>query len=168
MYPPPRTRAIAHAHTHTPDAPTRITRFITRDPTAAVLDAPPEPSQSGFVGSDAGTGAPAALGLFNKKVTTMSSKTFEGKVSVVLNTKGEIALKRDSEGAWDASQARELYTKVTELSKQRKTGINQYSLWIAPNGTEPVLLANRYGNPYIALLPKREDSGPKQKVTKLA
>jgi hypothetical protein len=98
----------------------------------------------------------------------MSSKTFEGKVSVVLNTKGEIALKRDSEGAWDASQARELYTKVTELSKQRKTGINQYSLWIAPNGTEPVLLANRYGNPYIALLPKREDASPKQKVTKLA
>lgn len=98
----------------------------------------------------------------------MSSKTFEGKVSVVLNTKGEIALKRDSEGAWDASQARELHTKIVELAKQRKTGINQYSLWIAPNGTEPVLLANRYGNPYIALLPKREDASPKQKVTKLA
>ena len=106
--------------------------------------------------------------MFKKKVTTMSSKTFEGKVSVVLNTKGEIALKRDSEGAWDASQARELHTKIVELAKQRKTGINQYSLWIAPNGTEPVLLANRYGNPYIALLPKRDGSSPKAKVTKLA
>lgn len=168
MYPPTHARARSRTHTRTRLTHPRATRFITRDPTTAVLDAPPEPSQSGFVGSDADTGAPAALGLFNKKVTTMSSKTFEGKVSVVLNTKGEIALKRDSEGAWDASQARELYTKVTELSKQRKTGINQYSLWIAPNGTEPVLLANRYGNPYIALLPKREDASPKQKVTKLA
>jgi len=99
----------------------------------------------------------------------MSSKTFEGKVSVVLNTKGEIALKRDSEGAWDASQAQELYTKLLELAKKQKTIVNKYSLWVGiPNGTEPVLLANRYGNPYIALLPKREDSGPKQKVTKLA
>lgn len=168
MYPPPPTHARSRTHTRTRLTHTRITRFITRDPTATVLDAPPEPSQSGFVGSDADAGAPAVLGLFNKKVTTMSSKTFEGKVSVVLNTKGEIALKRDSEGAWDASQARELHTKIVELAKQRKTGINQYSLWIAPNGTEPVLLANRYGNPYIALLPKREDSGPKQKVTKLA
>jgi len=98
----------------------------------------------------------------------MSSKTFEGKVSVVLNTKGEIALKRDSEGAWDASQAPQLYTKLMELSKQRNTGINQYSFWKADNGTEPVLLANRYGNPYIALLPKRDGSSPKAKVTKLA
>jgi hypothetical protein len=98
----------------------------------------------------------------------MSSKTFEGKVSVVLNTKGEIALKRDSEGAWDASQARELYLKLGELARQRNTKINEYALWIAPKGTEPVLLANRYGNPYIALLPKREDASPKQKVTKLA
>lgn len=98
----------------------------------------------------------------------MSSKTFEGKVSVVLNTKSEIALKRDAQGEWDATQAEALHGKMLELSKRLKKSINQYSLWIAPNGTVPVLLANRYGNPYIALLPKREDSAPKQKVQKLA
>jgi hypothetical protein len=98
----------------------------------------------------------------------MSSKTFEGKVSVVENTKGEIALKREADGNWDASMAPELHGKMLELSKRLKKPVNKYSLWIAPNGTEPVLLANRYGNPYIALLPKREDSAPKQKVRKLA
>jgi hypothetical protein len=99
----------------------------------------------------------------------MSNKTFEGKVAIVQNTKGEIALKRDAEGTLDASMAPEIYGKLTEFAKKLKKPINKYSLFLVDGGTEPVLLANRYGNPYIALLPKRaEGTVAKSKVTKLA
>jgi hypothetical protein len=99
----------------------------------------------------------------------MAAKTFEGAVSIVLNSKGEIALKRDAQGKFTASDAVEIFNKMREFSKSKKATINQYSLFTPKDGTEPVLLANRYGNPYIALLPKREDGGGnKRTVTKLA
>ena len=98
----------------------------------------------------------------------MAAKTFEGSVSIIKNTKGEIALKRDPEGKFDAGNAAECYAKLTELGKKLKAPVNKYSLFIADGGTEPVLLANRYGNPYIALLPKREGGGKRSAVTKLA
>jgi hypothetical protein len=99
----------------------------------------------------------------------MSAKTFDGSVSIVLNTKGEIALKRDPEGKFSAENAKECYDTMSKLAKARKASINKYSLFMVENGTEPVLLANRYGNPYIALLPKRADGQAKRNaVTKLA
>jgi hypothetical protein len=120
----------------------------------------------------------------------MSNKTFEGNVSIVKNTKGQIALKRDHEGAFNAGNADECLSKLVELAKAHKSGINTYSLFmpdvpvkldasgtplpISPKDVvigdkQPVLLANRYGNPYIALLPKRTESNAvKSKVTKLA
>jgi len=58
---------------------------------------------------------------------------------------------------------------MAKLAKARKAAINKYSLFTVEGGTEPVLLANRYGNPYIALLPKRADGQAKRNaVTKLA
>lgn len=99
----------------------------------------------------------------------MSAKTFEGSVSIVKNTKGEIALKRDPEGKFSAANAAECYAKMMELSKKLKSPINKYSLFLADGGTEAVLLANRFGNPYIALLPKRDGVAAKRSsVTKLA
>ena len=99
----------------------------------------------------------------------MSAKTFEGNVSIVLNTKGEIALKKDAEGKFSAENAAECYSMMRQLAKSRKVPVNKYSLFVVENGTEPVLLANRYGNPYIALLPKRADGQVKRNaVTKLA
>ena len=99
----------------------------------------------------------------------MSAKTFEGNVSIVKNTKGEIALKRDPEGVFNADNASECHAKMKELSKKLKAPVNKYSLFVVENGTEPVLLANRYGNPYIALLLKRSEGNVKKtSVTKLA
>ena len=99
----------------------------------------------------------------------MSAKTFDGSVTIVLNTKGEIALKRDPEGKFSAENAKECYDTMSKLAKARKASINKYSLFMVESGTEPVLLANRYGNPYIALLPKRADGQAKRNaVTKLA
>ena len=99
----------------------------------------------------------------------MSSKTFDGNVSIVLNTKGEIALKKDAEGKFSAENAAECHQTMTKLAKARKASINKYSLFMVEGGTEPVLLSNRYGNPYLALLPKRADGQVKRNaVTKLA
>lgn len=99
----------------------------------------------------------------------MSAKTFEGAVSIVLNTKGEIALKKDSEGKFTAENAVECYQTLVKLAKARKADINKYSLYVPDGGTEPVLLANRFGNPYIALLAKRDaGTGKVGKVVKLA
>jgi hypothetical protein len=98
----------------------------------------------------------------------MSAKTFEGSVSIVKNTKGEIALKKDAEGKFSADNAGECHAKLVELSKKLKSPINKYSLFIADGGTEPVMLANRFGNPYIALLPKRDGQAKRNAVTKLA
>ena len=99
----------------------------------------------------------------------MSAKTFEGAVSIVLNTKGEIALKKDPEGKFTAANAAECYETLAKLAKSRKAAINKYSLFVTEGGTEAVLLANRYGNPYVALLPKREGGGKAgSKVVKLA
>ena len=99
----------------------------------------------------------------------MSAKTFEGGVSIVKNNKGEIAVKRDVEGKFNASNSAECYQTLMALSKKLKSPVNKYSLFIVDGGTEPVLLANRYGNPYIALLPKRGEGETKRNaVTKLA
>ena len=99
----------------------------------------------------------------------MTAKTFEGGVSIVKNTKGEIALKRDLAGKFNASNAAECYSTMQAKAKELKASINKYSLLLVDKGTEPVLLANRYGNPYIALLPKRGEGETKRgTVTKLA
>jgi hypothetical protein len=98
----------------------------------------------------------------------MSAKTFVGSVSIVKNTKGEIALKKDAEGKFSADNAGECHAKLVELSKKLKSPINKYSLFIVDGGTEPVMLANQYGNPYIALLPKRDGQAKRSAVTKLA
>jgi hypothetical protein len=99
----------------------------------------------------------------------MATKLFEGSVSIVMNTKGEIALRRDPEGRFSADNAKECYDTMLKLAKARKAPVNKYSLFIVDGGTEPVLLANRYGNPYIALLPKRDGVVAKRSsVTKLA
>ena len=98
----------------------------------------------------------------------MSAKTFEGSVSIIKNTKGEAALKRDPEGKFNAANATECYSTLMTLAKKNKLTVNKYSLFIPEGGTEPVMLANRFGNPYIALLPKRDGQAKRSSVTKLA
>lgn len=99
----------------------------------------------------------------------MAAKTFVGSVSIILNTKGEIALKKDEAGKFTAADSAEIYKLLKEFGKSNKAGINKYSLFTVDGGKEPVLLVNRYGNPYIALLKSQGDAGTSKKsVTKLA
>ncbi len=99
----------------------------------------------------------------------MSSRIFEGNVSIIMNTKGEIALKRDNDGAFNAENAEACYAKLQELAKKHKASINKWSLFIAEGGKDVVLMADRYGNPRVTLLPPQGSSAkPKAKVVKLA
>ncbi len=99
----------------------------------------------------------------------MSSKVFKGRVSIIKNTKGEIALKCDDEGSFDASNATECHLKMQELSKKHKAPIHKWSLYVADGGKDVILMADRYGNPRITLLPPLADGGAKRNaVTKLA
>ena len=96
------------------------------------------------------------------------SRIFEGNVSVYENTKGEIALKRDAEGAWNADNASQLYAKCLELSKRLKKPLYKWSFFKAEGGTDALLMADRYGNPRITILPPQSDKPAKAKMTKLA
>ena len=99
----------------------------------------------------------------------MSSKIFKGRVSIIKNTKGEIALKCDDEGSFDASNATECHLKMQELSKKHKAPIHKWSLYVADGGTEPVLLTDSWGKPRMTLLAPLADGGTKRgTVTKLA
>jgi hypothetical protein len=100
----------------------------------------------------------------------MTNRTFSSTVSIVKNTRGEVALKKDPEGSFSAVNAAECYSQMLALSQRLGLPINKYSLYIVEGGTECVLLANRYGNPYIGVLPKRDGEGGKRGggVVKLA
>ena len=96
------------------------------------------------------------------------SRIFEGNVSLVANTKGEFALKRDLNGAWNSTNAKELYAKAQELSKAKKMPLHKWSFFKADGGTDVLLMADRYGNPRITILPAKAEGLAKSKVTKLA
>lgn len=96
------------------------------------------------------------------------SRIFEGNVSLVANTKGEVALKRDASGKWNATNAKELYAKALEISKAKKLPLHKWSFFKAEGGTDVLLMADRYGNPRITILPPKAEGASKTKVVKLA
>jgi len=104
------------------------------------------------------------------------SRIFRGSVSIYLNTKGEIALKRDVDGKFSAENVAECHKTMLELAKKHKAVIHKWSYWV-PEGTnmktaEPVLIADRrYGSPKIVMMApvttvKASDS--RKRVVKLA
>lgn len=96
------------------------------------------------------------------------SRIFEGNVSIVANTKGEVALKRDPNGAWNSSNADKLWAKAQEISEAKKMPLHKWSFFKADGGKDILLMADRYGNPRITILPPKADGATKSKVTKLA
>lgn len=104
------------------------------------------------------------------------ARKFIGNVSVHTNPKGEIVLKRDAEGKWDATKVVGLLAKVKELAKEHKLPINSYTIYTpdkvdAKAKLAPVLLSNKWGAPFIALLPElaaADTAKPAKKPSKLA
>jgi hypothetical protein len=93
------------------------------------------------------------------------AKVYMGNVSIVKNTKGEITVKADSEGAWSQINVVECWKKMQELGKQYKLPVKVFD---KPGGKNPVLLYTYENSPFMALLPDRPDSKAKARVTKLA
>lgn len=103
------------------------------------------------------------------------SKVFRGSVSVIQNTKGEIALKRDVDGKFSADNAVECHKTMLEFATKLKAPLNKWSYWV-PEGVDlktavPVMMADRFGNARITMLAPvtvTEAGKPAAKVTKLA
>lgn len=94
------------------------------------------------------------------------AKIYKGKVSIYANTKGEAVVKRDENGQFDFETVSELYKTMIKVAKDNKLTPRVFKPEAA--GDTPVLMADRWGNPYLALLPAQKVAGPVVKVTKLA
>ena len=96
------------------------------------------------------------------------SRIYEGMVSIIKNTKGEIALKRDDKGDWSNENAEALKVKMLELADTMKADVHKWSYFVIDGGIDAVLMADRYGNPRLTILPKQEKGASKSKIEKLA
>jgi hypothetical protein len=90
---------------------------------------------------------------------------YKGQVSVFSNTKGELTVKPDVEGKYSFSNIEELYKTMQRLSKEHKMPIKAFKP--EAGGNSPVLLTDRFGKPYLALL-SASKAPSKPTVTKLA
>ena len=93
---------------------------------------------------------------------------FVGRVSIVMNTKGAIALQKEDTGKFRVPEdTTKLFAKMNELGEEHDAKVNIF----APNGTgdataAPVVL-QKYGNPYMAFLSPRANNSH-NRVVKLA
>ena len=85
------------------------------------------------------------------------SRTFEGKVSLIKNTNGEVALKRDLDGKWDATMAVALYERMQELSKTLNAPLHKWSLYVVDGGVDAVLMASSTTTVSLRLSPSSDN-----------
>jgi hypothetical protein len=85
-------------------------------------------------------------------------------LSLIKNTNGEVALKRDLDGKWDATMAVALYERMQELSKTLNAPLHKWSLYVVDGGVDAVLMADRYGNPRLTLLPPKAQGSKTSKI----
>ena len=95
------------------------------------------------------------------------AKIYQGKVSVFSNSNKQLVVKPDDSGKFDMNNVAELYKTMIDLGKKHKMEVRVFKP--EATGDTPVLMADRWGKPYIALLPERKaPSIAKVTVTKLA
>lgn len=98
------------------------------------------------------------------------AKIYKGNVSVIKNLKGQIAVHPDPEGKFNYENVDELYQTMLALSKKHKAECRFFKP--EAGGDTPVLMADRWGKPYVAVLPARKAPGAltvtKPTVQKLA
>ena len=99
------------------------------------------------------------------------AKIYEGNVSVFQNTKGKIVVKADPDGQYNAENVSDLTKVMTDVGRIHKAEVNLF----IPEGSlgdknlTPMLLTNRWGQPYVAFLPERDgNTASKAKPVKLA
>lgn len=93
------------------------------------------------------------------------AKMYTSNVSVIRNTKGQVTIAKDDDGKFNMNNTVELYKTMTDFGKKLKAEVKLFKP--EPNGDTPVILSDRWGNPYMALLPAKTAPG-KVAITKLA
>ena len=93
------------------------------------------------------------------------AKIYQGKVSVFSNANKQLVVKADADGKFDCNNTVELYKTMVDLGKKHKMEVRVFKP--EQGGDTPVLMTDRWGKPYIALLPERK-APSKLVVTKLA
>ncbi len=85
------------------------------------------------------------------------AKIYQGKVSVYSNSKNQLVVKPDDDGKFEQANVSELYKTMIQLGKKHKLEVRVFKP--DTGGDTPVLMADRWGKPYIALLPERKAPG---------
>ena len=97
------------------------------------------------------------------------AKIYQGKVSVYSNSNNQLIVKPDVDGKFDHTNVVELYTTMCKLGKTKKMDVRVFKPENESNCNTPLLVSDRWGKPYIALLPERKaPSVTKVTVQKLA
>jgi hypothetical protein len=98
------------------------------------------------------------------------AKIYQGKVSVFSNANNQLVVKPDVDGKFDQANVAELYSTMLTLGKKHKMDVRVFKPETETAKCDtPVLMADRWGKPYIALLPERKAPGAvKVTVQKLA
>lgn len=97
------------------------------------------------------------------------AKIYQGQVSVYTNSNNQLIVKPDVEGKFSHANVAELYKTMLTLSKKHKMEVRVFKPENEANCDTPLLMADRWGKPYIALLPERKAPGAvKVTVQKLA
>lgn len=92
-------------------------------------------------------------------------KTYEGTFGIRTNTKGEIVLGKAKDGKYTAADAAVVHKRILALCKEHKLKARIFQP--DPAGTQPVVLADPWGNPYLALLPpEKDDKKGKKRATR--
>lgn len=98
------------------------------------------------------------------------AKIYKGNVSVYSNSQNQLVVRPDPEGKFNYESVQELYETMVKLGKKHKMEVRVFKP--EAGGDTPVLMADRWGKPYIALLPERKAPGAltvtKPAVVKLA
>ena len=97
------------------------------------------------------------------------AKIYQGKVSVFSNSNKQLVVKPDDSGKFDMNNVAELYKTMIDLGKKHKMEVRVFKPENEVNCDTPLLMSDRWGKPYIALLPERKAPGAvKVTVQKLA
>ncbi len=97
------------------------------------------------------------------------AKIYQGQVSVFSNSNNQLVVKPDVEGKFSHVNVAELYKTMLTLGKKHKMEVRVFKPENEANCDTPLLMADRWGKPYIALLPERKAPGAvKVTVQKLA
>ncbi len=85
------------------------------------------------------------------------AKIYNSTVSIIMNTKGQITVQADPDGKFTSANVDELYKTMLTLAKKHKAECRFYKP--EAGGDTPILFADRWGKPYVAVLPARKAPG---------